>query len=344
MIYFDCDYLEGAHPKILESLIKSNMEQLEGYGTDKYCEKAKLLIKQHCNTNDIDVHFLVGGTQTNKTVISSILRPHQGVISAVSGHINTHETGAIELSGHKVLALPSDDGKLTSKQIEETYLSHINDSKKEHTVKPGMVYVSNPTECGTIYSKTELSRISEVCRKHNLPLFLDGARLGYGLTAEGNDLTLSDLTNLCDVFYIGGTKVGALFGEAVVITSDALKEDFRYFIKQNGALLAKGRLLGIQFSALFEETLYFDIAKSANHLSIKIKEAFLQHNIPMYINSATNQQFPILTQEQVNKLEQKYSFCFWEELEDDKAVYRFCTSWATTKENVDTLIEDIQTL
>lgn len=344
MVRFECDYLEGAHPQILDLIIKSNMDQTPGYGKDEYCEKARSVIKQLCNSSDLDIHFLVGGTQTNKTVISSILRPHQGVLSATSGHINVHETGAIESNGHKVIALPSQNGKLTAEQIELAYYSHWNDADREHVVQPGMVYISNPTETGTIYSKQELTDISSVCRDFDLPLFLDGARLGYGLMAEGNDITLPDLAQLCDIFYIGGTKVGALFGEAVVIANPKLNKDFRYHIKQNGGMLAKGRLLGLQFLALFECGLYFDIAKQADTLAMRIKDAFVQKGIPLFIDSVTNQQFPVLTKDMVSKLEKNYSFCLWEKLDDNRSVYRFCTSWATTNDKVEKLIADIQLL
>lgn len=344
MIRFECDYLEGAHPKILDLITKSNMDQTPGYGMDEYCKKARDLIRELCNSSECDVHFLVGGTQTNKTVIASILRPHQGVLSATTGHINVHETGAIEATGHKVLALPSANGKLTADQIKEAIDAHWGDTDREHLVQPGMVYISNPTESGTIYSKQELTAISVVCRNHNLPLFLDGARLGYGLMADGNDITLPDLAELCDVFYIGGTKVGALFGEAVIITNPTLKSDFRYYIKQNGGMLAKGRLLGIQFLALFENGLYFDIAKQADVKALEIKEAFLKKGFPLYIDSVTNQQFPILTKAAVEKLSENYSFSFWGKTHDVHAVYRFCTSWATTDDQVKQLIQDIQAL
>lgn len=344
MIRFECDYLEGAHPKIIELLAASNMIQTPGYGMDDYCEEARTLIKKLCNADTSDVHFLVGGTQTNKTVIASILRPHQGVLSAVTGHINVHETGAIEATGHKVLALPSEDGKLTAEQIEASYQAHWDDHDHVHLVQPGMVYISNPTENGTIYSKQELIAISNVCRKLNLPLFLDGARLGYGLMADGNDVTLSDLAELCDVFYIGGTKVGALFGEAVIITNANLKKDFRYFIKQNGGMLAKGRLLGIQFLALFKDDLYFTISKQADEKAMKLKKAFLEKGISLHIDSVTNQQFPILTVDMASRLKEKYSFSFWEKVDDNRSVYRFCTSWATTDNHLDQLLSDIQNL
>ncbi|MGL4791388.1 MAG: threonine aldolase family protein, partial [Anaerotignaceae bacterium] len=252
MIRFECDYAEGAYPRVLEILGESNLNQTTGYGNDEYCQKAKELIKKACNSPNSDVHFMVGGTQTNATVIAASLRPHQGVISVETGHINVHETGAIEFSGHKVIALSSDDGKITADQIRQCVVSHWEDAAHEHMVQPGMVYISHPTENGTLYTKEELTKISQTCKEFNLPLFMDGARLGYGLMAEGSDITLEDLCKLCDIFYIGGTKIGALFGEALVINNESLKKDFRYFIKQNGAMLAKGRLLGIQFIALFE--------------------------------------------------------------------------------------------
>ena len=257
MIYFNNDYAEGCHPKVLEALIKTNMEQAPGYGTDDHCRSAAERIRSLCKDSDLDVHFLVGGTQANLTVIDAALRPHQGVVGADTAHINVHETGAVEATGHKVLWLPGQDGKITAEQIRACVLEHRTNESFEHTVQPKMVYLSNPTELGTLYSLHELEEISSACRELGLYLFVDGARLGYGLEAKGNDVTLPDLARLCDVFYIGGTKVGALFGEAVVISNPALKEDFRYLIKQHGGMLAKGRLLGVQFEALLEGGLYF---------------------------------------------------------------------------------------
>ena len=264
MIRFECDYAEGMHPAILDALIKTNEEQTPGYGVDTHCEHARELIKKACHREDVDVHFLVGGTQTNATIIAAGLRPYQGVLSAVTGHINVHETGAIESYGHKVPPLPSEDGKITAAQINEAWETHIHDGSFEHMVQPGMVYISQPTENGTLYSRKELQEISDVCRRAGLYLFVDGARCGYSLMAEGNDVMLPDLATLADVFYIGGTKVGAMFGEAVVITNPALKKDFRYFIKQHGAMLAKGRLLGIQYEVLFTDDLYEKIALHAD--------------------------------------------------------------------------------
>lgn len=344
MIRFECDYLEGAHPRILEYLTKTNFEQTPGYGTDTYCEKARQIIKEKCNSPESDVHFLVGGTQTNTTVIASILRPYQGVLCASTGHINVHETGAIEAIGHKVMSIPSDDGKITALDIKNAYESHFNDSTAEHMVQPGMVYISYPTENGTLYTKKELEEISSICHKFNLPLFLDGARLGYGIAADGNDVTLEDISRLCDVFYIGGTKIGALFGEAVVITNPLLKKDFRYFIKQNGGMLAKGRLLGIQFTALLENNLYFEIAHHANKLALKIRDAFSSKGCTFRYNSITNQQFPIVPDEYLNKLKDKYSFSFWEKIDENNTAVRFCTSWATKEEDVEKLISDIKQL
>lgn len=341
MIRFENDYSEGAYPGILDRLIETNYVQTAGYGADDFCESAKALIKKECNREDVDIHFLVGGTQTNTTVIASILRPHQGVLCADSGHINVHETGAIEATGHKVLAMPGSQGKITGKQVEEAYIAHENDGSKEHIVQPGMVYISNPTEYGTLYSKEELEKLSEVCGRLELPLFLDGARLGYGLMAENYDVTMADIAKLCDVFYIGGTKVGALFGEAVVICNKSLKKDFRYFIKQKGGLLAKGRLIGIQFQVLFEEGAYYKIAKEANRLAMKLADGFKTKGYEMMMESATNQQFPILPNEEMKRLEEKYDFCFWESVDEGHAAVRFCTSWATCEEDVDQLLSDL---
>jgi threonine aldolase len=344
MIRFECDYAEGAHPRVLEILSKTNFEQTPGYGVDIYCEKAREIIKEQCQTKEAEVHFLVGGTQTNTTVIASILRPHQGVLCADIGHINVHETGAIEATGHKVLALPNRDGKIKASQVKAAYDTHWKDSSHEHVVQPGMVYISNPTENGTLYSKAELVELSKVCKECNLPLFLDGARLGYGLMAESYDVTLSDIANCCDVFYIGGTKVGALFGEALVIVNKALQKDFRYFIKQNGGMLAKGRLLGLQFIALFEDGLYYEVSKKADELALRIKAAFASKGISFLYDSITNQQFPILTYNQMSQLEKKYAFTFWGEVDELHSAVRFCTSWATKEEDIEKLVADIEQL
>lgn len=344
MIRFESDYLEGAHPSILARLAETNDDQTPGYGEDLYCERARGYLRGLCKDESLDVHFLVGGTQANMTVISSVLRPYQGVLSAQTGHINGHETGAVEATGHKVLTLPSDDGKITAAQVEQAYQDHWNDSNHEHIVQPGMVYISNPTENGTIYSLSELTELSRVCRKYGLPLFLDGARLGYGLAAQGNDVTLPDLARLCDVFYVGGTKVGALFGEAVVISNPSLKKDFRYQIKQRGGMLAKGRLLGIQFEALFKDGLYFEISDHAVRLAAILRNAFEQKGFSFRYDSPTNQLFPVLPNGILEKLKESYSFSFWEKADETHSVVRFCTSWNTKEENVKQLAEEIRGL
>ena len=344
MIRFNCDYLEGAHPRIIEKLVETNLVQTPGYGEDEFCERARKVIREKCGVPDAYVQFLVGGTQTNLTVIASTLRPYQGVLSAVTGHINAHETGAIEATGHKVLALPSEDGKITAAQVQEAYDAHWADESHEHIVQPGMVYISYPTENGTLYTKEELKALYDTCQKLGLPLFLDGARLGYGLMSEGSDLTWKDVAAYTDVFYIGGTKVGALFGEAVVITNPALKKDFRYMIKQRGGMLAKGRLLGIQFLTLLEDGLYEEIAGKAVKQAMHLKEAFLEKGYPLFYDSYTNQQFPIIPKEHLEQLKENYSFELWSSLDDEYSAVRFCTSWATKDEDIEKLIADLDNL
>ena len=341
MYRFQCDYTEGAHPAIMQRMVETNMEQTDGYGLDPYCDSARQKIKDLCECQDADVHFLVGGTQTNTTVISAALRPYQGAVAAVSGHINVHETGAIEATGHKVLPLPSGDGKISAVQVDEMCHAHFTDGSQEHMVQPGMVYISNPTENGTIYYKQELEAISHVCHECGMPLFLDGARLGYGLMAADNDVTLEDIARLCDVFYIGGTKVGALFGEAVVITNPSISKDFRYMIKQRGGMLAKGRLLGIQFQTLFEDGLYWQISRHAIDMAMKLKKAFQACGYSFYVENSTNQQLPVLPDAVLEKLAGKYSYSFWEKTDESHSAVRFCTSWATKEENVDALIADL---
>ncbi|WP_167958896.1 threonine aldolase family protein [Anaerosporobacter faecicola] len=344
MIRFECDYAEGAHPLILERFIATNEEQTPGYGMDEHCERARKLIKDKCEHEDIDVHFLVGGTQTNMTVIASALRSYQGVIAAESGHINGHETGAIEATGHKVLTIPSTDGKIHAEQVEQICVAHKEDSSREHVVQPAMVYLSFPTETGMIYSKEELYAIKKVAKEHGIYVFIDGARLGYGLVSCENDVTLKDITECSDVFYIGGTKVGALFGEAIVIRNDVLKKDFRYHMKQRGGLLAKGRLLGIQFETLFEEDLYMEISKKAVEYAMQVKDAFRKKGVSFLYDSTTNQQFPILSHEALEQLGKKYSFTDWCKISEHTSAVRFCTSWATKEENVKQLLEDIAML
>ena len=342
MIRFECDYAEGAHDRILDKLVNTNYDQTAGYGEDEYTERAKGYIRKLCGNENADVHLMVGGTQTNLTVISSVLRPHQGVISAETGHINVHETGAIEATGHKVITIATVDGKISADQVRETYYNHWNDPTHEHIVQPGMVYISHPTENGTTYSRREIADLSSVCRELNLPLYMDGARLGYGLASDENDLRISDISKFCDVFYIGGTKVGALFGEAVVIMKDSLKKDFRYFIKQKGGLLAKGRLLGIQFEELFKDGLYMDISKKAVKMALMIKDECVNLGYEFLYDSVTNQQFPILTDSIIEKLQKKYAFYIWQKVDEEHSAVRFCTSWATKLENVKMLVEDIR--
>lgn len=344
MIYFTSDYCEGCHPRILERMQMTNFDQNPGYGTDEHCAKAASYIRRECGREDVDVHFLVGGTQTNLTVIDAALRPHQGVVSAESGHIQTHETGAVEACGHKILTLPTSDGKITAKQIRDLWEGHCGDANKEHTSKPGMVYISNPTEFGTLYNKAELTEISKVCRENGIYLFMDGARLGYGLATPGNDLTMADLAQLCDVFYIGGTKVGALFGEALVISHPDLKEDFRYMIKQHGGMLAKGWLLGLQFETLFEDGLYFQITSHALKLANQMRDTFTECGFAFYVDSPTNQLFPILPDALLDKLAQKYVYTYQCRVDENHSAVRFCTSWATKPESVNAFCADLKAL
>ena len=344
MIYFNSDYLEGAHPAIMAKLMETNMVQTVGYGEDEYCEAAREKIKSACQAPEADVHFLVGGTQTNTTVIAAILRPWQGVLSAVSGHINCHEAGAIESTGHKVITLPTGNGKITAQQVRDYVEWHKNDESTEHIVQPGMVYISFPTEGGTLYSKAELTALYDTCKQYGLPLFIDGARLGYGLVADGNDITLPELARLCDVFYIGGTKVGALFGEAVVIMNETLKKDFRFIMKQRGGRLAKGRLLGIQFDALFTDDLYLTISRHAIDMAYQIREIFASAGYPLLFDSPTNQQYPIMPDAELAEIGKSFGYEYWERVDETHSGVRFCASWATTQENVDALREAVNAL
>jgi threonine aldolase len=338
MLYFENDYSEGAHPKVLDALIKTNMEPLGAYGSDIYSESAKEKIKKACNCPDAEIFFLTGGTQTNKTVIDAVLQKYQAVLAATSGHIALHEAGAIESAGHKVITLPQVVGKINAKDVKTHLEDYYNDSSFQHMPFPSMVYISHPTEYGTLYSKDELIALSDVCKEYNIPLFLDGARLGYGLAAEGTDLTLADIARYCDVFYIGGTKVGALSGEAVVFTKKAPKHFFTS-IKQNGALLAKGRLNGVQFDALFTDDLYLKISKNAIETAKKLKTAFKEKGYRFFIDSPTNQIFIILENSKMEELKKNIKFSFWEKFDDSHTVVRFATSWATTNEKIDELIK-----
>lgn len=342
MIRFESDYLEGALPQIMYRLMSTNFEQTAGYGCDPYCESARELIKKECAAPDADIHFLVGGTQTNMTVIAAALRPHQGVLAAETAHIEAHETGAIEATGHKVITLDSTDGKINAKQVEDYVLRHRADESFEHIVQPAMVYISQPTETGTVYTLSELEELSAVCRRLGILLYVDGARLACALACEGTP-KLPDLARLCDVFYIGGTKHGTLFGEAVVILNDALKKDFRYIIKQHGGMLAKGRLLGLQFDELFSDGSYYEVGRNEVRLAQKIADAFKKKGIELYYDSPTNQIFPVLSDEQIMKLSETYSFSVQGKTPGG-TVTRFCTSWATTDAVADKLIMDIEEL
>ena len=336
MLYFENDYCEGAHQLILKRLTESNMEKVPGYGMDPYCSQAKEKIRNACGCPDGEVFFLVGGTQTNAVVIASMLNRYEGVLCAVTGHINAHEAGAIEFTGHKVLPLPQYDGKISATDLKEYLQTYYADGSYDHMVFPGMVYISHPTEYGTLYTKQELRDISGVCREYEIPLFMDGARLGYGLAAE-TDVTLQDIAELTDVFYIGGTKVGALCGEAVVFPKKAPKHFFT-MIKQQGALLAKGRLLGIQFDVLFTDNLYLEISKNAIETAAKLKAALKEKGYRLFINSPTNQIFVILENQKMKELGKKVKFSFWEKYDEDHTVVRFATSWATKMEDIDQLI------
>lgn len=342
MISFSSDYIAGAHPEIIKRLTETNLESLPGYGTDEYCDSAKEKIKKAVGVEGAEVEFLVGGTQTNAVIISTMLHDYEGVIAAKTGHISVHEAGAIEYSGHEVLELPQKDGKLQAKDIENYLETFYADDSYEHMTQPGMVYISHPTEYGTLYSKAELTDISEVCEKYNIPLFLDGARLGYGLMSRSTDVTLHDIAKLCDVFYIGGTKVGALCGEAVVFTKNNKPKHFLTSIKRRGALLAKGRLLGIQFDTLFTDNLYFNISEHAIEMAEKLKEIIASHNIKFFIDSPTNQQFVILEDRQLEKLQKEVVYSFWGKYDETHTVIRLATSWSTTIEDLNELDKSLE--
>ena len=350
MIRFECDYGEGAAQPVLDLLQKTNLEQTPGYGMDDYCDQARGLIRKLCDAPDAGVHFFVGATQVNFTVVDALLKPWQGVLCADSGHINVHETGAVEATGHKCLALPNKNGKITARQIRHAVEEHRANASHEHEVQPGMVYISNPTEVGTLYNKEELTDISAACYELGLYLFVDGARMAYRLTSPANDLSLQDYAALCDVFYLGGTKCGALFGEAVVITNDDLKPDFRYCLKQHGGMLAKGRLLGEQFLALLDgedgsgSSLYFTMAKKADEQALRIRAAFEAKGCKVLHDSPTNQQFFVLPDEWYNKLAETYAMTHMGKPDKHHTAVRVCTSWATKDEAVEQLIADVNGL
>lgn len=336
MLYFSCDYAEGCHPKVLEALTETNMESTPGYGEDIYCERAKEKIKSYINCPDADIYFLVGGTQTNQTVIDSMLSNYDGVVAASTGHVAVHEAGAIEYSGHKVITLPGHEGKLDSNELRQFLMDHYADDSAEHMVNPGMVYISFPTEYGTLYSKAELEAISSICNEYQIPLFIDGARLAYGLAAS-KDVTIEDIARLSDVFYIGGTKVGALFGEAVVFTKHNTPKHMITQIKQHGALLAKGRLLGVQFDAIFTDDLYAQMGNHAVKCADEIRKELKAKGYNLYMENPTNQIFVIMDNSALKTFGQKVSYGFWEKYDDSHTVIRIATSWATTEASVEAL-------
>ncbi|MCM2979316.1 aminotransferase class I/II-fold pyridoxal phosphate-dependent enzyme [Niallia circulans] len=338
MYSFNNDYSEGAHPRILQALLESNLQQEIGYGQDSFTNKAVEILKEKLNCEEVDIHLLVGGTQTNLIAISAFLRPHEAAIAAAFGHIFVHETGAIEATGHKVLTVDTENGKLTPSLIQHVLDEHTD----EHMVKPKLVYISNSTEIGTIYSKSELKQLSEFCQKNQLLFYMDGARLGSALCAKDNDLTLSDLPRLLDAFYIGGTKNGALMGEALVIKKDSLKEDFRYHMKQKGAMLAKGRVLGIQFYELFKDTLFFELAEHANKLAERLTAALAEKGYRFLTQSSTNQVFPIVSNDKIIELQKNYQFNIWEKIDKEHSAIRLVTSWATREEEVEQFINELK--
>lgn len=341
-VSFESDYTTGAHPEVLRKLAETNAEPLPGYGSDPYCESAKKKIRDLIGLPDAQVAFLAGGTQTNAVVISTMLADYEGVVAARTGHVSTHEAGAIEYTGHEVLELPQEGGRIAPETLEAYLKAYFTDENYEHMTFPGMVYLSHPTEYGTLYSKRELERISEICREYGIPLFLDGARLAYGLESREAELTLRDIARLCDVFYIGGTKAGALCGEAVVFTRGNMPRHFLTSVKRRGALLAKGRLLGVQFDALFTDDLYFRIGRHAIDMAEKMKEIFARHGLPMYIQSPTNQQFVILENGRMAELAKKIVFSFWEAADDGHTVVRFATGWSTTEDDLRALDEALR--
>ena len=336
MISFENDYIQGAHPEILRRLTETNMEPLSGYGSDPYCESAREKIRRACGCENAEVYFLVGGTQTNAVVIDAMTKGYEGVVAADSGHIAIHEAGAVEFTGHKVLTVPGDNGKINGNELRQYLQGFYQDENHEHMVFPGMVYISHPTEFGTLYTKEELKQISEVCREYEIPLYLDGARLGYGLMSRGTDVSLSDVAEFCDAFYIGGTKVGALCGEAVVFPGKAPKH-FLTSVKQHGALLAKGRLLGIQFDTLFTDELYFRISRHAIEMAEMLKDVLSDKRLPFAWESPTKQQFVIMDDRKMEQLREKVVFSFWEKADQNHTVVRFATSWGTKEEEIEEL-------
>ncbi|MBQ3292464.1 MAG: aminotransferase class I/II-fold pyridoxal phosphate-dependent enzyme [Mogibacterium sp.] len=337
MVSFECDYIAGAHPAILRSLIETNYEPLPGYGMDHYTESAKAKIRKACGLETADVEFITGGTQTNAVVISTMLHDWEGVIAASSGHVNVHESGAIEYTGHKVLSIPEKNGKIDPEDLRNYLVRFYSDATHEHMVFPGMVYISHPTEPGTLYSKRELEELSGICHEYNIPLYLDGARLGYGLMSKDTDVTLEDIARLTDVFYIGGTKVGALLGEAVVFTKNNKPAHFMNSVKKRGALLAKGRVLGIQFDTLFTDDLYFRISKHAMDMAGKLKEIIISKGWEFYIDSPTNQQLILMNEEQMAELGKYVTFDRWGVYDEERTIVRLATSWSTSDDDLQVL-------
>lgn len=341
MLHFDCDYMAGAHPEVLDAIVHNNGTQTPGYGEDDFCARARQLIKTICDAPDADVHFLVGGTQTNTVVIDGLLRRTEGVLAADSSHINSHEAGAIELSGHKVIALPTIDGKISANAVNDYLLGFYADETYTHMVRPGAVYISFPTELGTIYSHDELKALSDVCRHYNIPLYIDGARLGCGLAASP-DVTLKDIAALADIFYIGGTKMGALFGEAVVCTNKELLPRFFTLMKAHGAVLAKGRLLGMQFEALFTNNLYSRIGQHCVELAMRLRKAFEAQGIHTFIDSPTNQQFFVMPNSLIDRLSQYATFEYWGPRGETESKVRFVTSWEMSDNDITQLVRDLK--
>ena len=340
---FSNDYSEGAHEAILQALLNTNREQTDTYGLDCYSQLARERIGTLLERPESKVHFFTGGTQVNFTFLAAALKPYQGALCADTGHINVHESGAVEATGHKVLPLPQKDGKVDAATVEAAFAGHYADATAEHMVQPGAIYISHPTELGAIYTKAELVALRKACDKYDAKLYVDGARLGCALTAEGTDVTLKDLAALTHAFTIGGTKMGALFGEALVINDPALDRDFRYILKQRGAMLAKGRMLGLQFLTLFTDGLYFELARHANAQAKRIREGLLQKGVQLLSQSPTNQVFAILERDSLEALQQQFGFAFWQRVDETHDAVRFCTSWATPKEAVDALIHAIPT-
>ena len=338
MLSFECDYTEGAHERILQRLAEANREHLSGYGSDRYCESAKEKIRRECQCPQAEISFLVGGTQTNAVVIDAMLKSYEGVVAVKTGHVNVHEAGAIEYTGHKVMEIPQHEGKMDAGELEAYLESFWSDVDYEHMVFPGMVYISHPTEYGTLYSKKELEELSGVCRKYKIPLYMDGARLGYGLMSKETDVTLPMIAEYCDVFYIGGTKVGALCGEAVVFTKNNMPAHFLTIVKQHGALLAKRWILGLQFDTLFTDGMYYEISRHAIEMAELLKKGFEEKGYPFFIKSPTNQQFIVLENQQMEKIKKEVTYSQWEKIDKTNTVVRFATSWATTEEDVKKLI------